>query len=221
MEINRKIDRKNSELSDLVPSLEVHGLCFSWPSHQLFWEYDFTVGVGITWLRGSNGVGKTTLLKLLAGAIDAQRGEVRLNQIDQVRDAHAWRLQTYLCSGETPNFSWLSVQDFFDLHLSLYPLASAQEINRHVYAFALLPILSQTIANLSLGQHKKIHLALALALPVKLLLIDEPFNALDAEAAQYLRTQFHDTERLRRQCILMTSHVIPDVPLVGEMVVGS
>jgi ABC-2 type transport system ATP-binding protein len=216
MEVNHKVSTSTS----LPLRLEGSGLCFAWPSRPLFWEYNFAVGAGITWLRGRNGAGKTTLLKLLAGALEAQRGEMTFNGIRQTQDGHTWRLQTFWCSSETPSFSWLSVQDFFDLHLSLYPLASAKELNRHVQAFGLLPMLSQTIATLSLGQHKKIHLALALALPVKLLLIDEPFNALDLEAAQYLRTQLHEEERLRCQCILMTSHVIPDVPLVGEMVVG-
>ncbi len=65
------------------------------------------------------------------------------------------------------------------------------------------------------------YLALALSLPVKLLLIDEPFNALDLDAVHYLRTQLSDSKRLDQQCILMTSHLDPDLPLVGEIYIGN
>jgi len=218
MEVNPSAPLPVPSTSQMI--LEVKDLCFAWPNRPLFWEYHFAVTAGVTWLRGRNGAGKTTLLKLLAGAHEAQRGEMIFNGIRQRQDGHAWRLQTFWCSSETPTFNWLSVQEFFDLHLSLYPLADAGELNRHMAALGLLPTLKQTIATLSLGQHKKIHLALALALPIRLLLIDEPFNALDVEAAKYLREQLVDPARLQHQCILMTSHVIPDVPLVGEIVVG-
>ena len=56
-------------------------------------------------------------------------------------------------------------------------------------------------------------LSLALALPVRLLLIDEPFNGLDADAVAYLRQQLSAPERLARQCVLLTSHLDPALPL--------
>jgi ABC-2 type transport system ATP-binding protein len=186
----------------------------------MFWKYSFTVGAGITWLRGRNGAGKTTLLKLLGGALDAQKGHIFLNQCEIRQHPLGYRLQSFWCSSETPEFSWLTLQEFLDLHVSLYPATDETALNAQLQAFGLLPMLDSTINTLSLGQHKKMHLSLALALPVVLLLIDEPFNALDVEAVAYLREQLHDPARRARQCIVMTSHVPPDVPLVGEMVVG-
>ena len=60
-------------------------------------------------------------------------------------------------------------------------------------------------------------MALALALPVRLLLIDEPFNGLDASAMAYLRQRLSDPSRLARQCIVLTSHLAPDVPLAATV----
>ena len=80
-------------------------------------------------------------------------------------------------------------------------------------AFGLMPTLRQSLATLSLGQHKKVQLALALSLPVRLLLIDEPFNGLDAGALDYLRRQLSDPARLERACIVLTSHLDPLVPV--------
>ena len=54
---------------------------------------------------------------------------------------------------------------------------------------------------------------MALALPVRLLLIDEPFNGLDVEAVGYLRQQLSAPQRLTRQCIVLTSHLDPALPL--------
>lgn len=201
------------------PQLRVEKLCFEYPKRTLFWDFSFTLGPGITWLRGKNGAGKTTLLKLLAGGLDALKGEIVLNDINLQQQGLAYRQQIFWCSSDTPDFSWLTLQEFLDFHLSLYPGAQAAELNRHLQALGLLPVLSTTINALSLGQHKKMYLVLALALPVSLLLIDEPFNALDVESSAYLRAELHAPQRLARQVIVLTSHLVPDVPLVGEMVV--
>jgi ABC-2 type transport system ATP-binding protein len=73
--------------------------------------------------------------------------------------------------------------------------------------------LPQAVTTLSLGQHKKLQLALALALPVLLLLIDEPFNGLDAAAMRYLRGQLTEHAQAGTTCIVLTSYLDPDVPL--------
>jgi len=57
-------------------------------------------------------------------------------------------------------------------------------------------------------------LCLALTLPVQLLLIDEPFNALDLEAIEYLRQQLQERAKLAQQCILITSHADPALDLM-------
>ena len=109
--------------------------------------------------------------------------------------------------------SRLMVREILDLHLSLYPATDAALLNAELRAFHLLPTLDQPVTTLSLGQHKKMQLALALALPVRLLLIDEPFNGLDVDAVAYLRAQLSAPERLARQCIVLTSHLDPALPL--------
>ena len=100
------------------------------------------------------------------------------------------------------------------MHIALYAGADPERLNTELQAFHLLPTLDQPVTTLSLGQHKKMQLSLALSLPVGLLLIDEPFNGLDADAVAYLRQQLEAPERLARQCILLTSHVEPALPLV-------
>jgi ABC-2 type transport system ATP-binding protein len=109
------------------------------------------------------------------------------------------------------------VQEFLDLHMALYRSADAQRLNAQLAEFGMLSTLAQAVSTLSLGQHKKLQLALALTLPVRLLLIDEPFNGLDAPALTYLRAQLNVLAALNTVCIVLTSHLEPQVTLVRTL----
>ncbi len=193
--------------------LRIEQLSFEYASHPLFRQFSLTLGNGITWLRGENGAGKTTLMKLAGGALTPHGGQIWLNEIELQAQPLAYRLQCYYCGGDTPSLPWLTVREVLDMHVSLYTGADAGLLNKELAAFHLLPVLDQPVTTLSLGQHKKMQLSLALSLPVGLLLIDEPFNGLDVDAVAYLRQQLAAAERLARQCILLTSHLEPQLPL--------
>ena len=198
---------------ELTAVLTICELNFNHPGRALFRNFDLRLGTGVTWLRGENGAGKTTLLKLAGGALDAHGGSIGLDGIDIREQPLAYRLQAFYCGGDLPQLPWLTVRELFDLHLSLYPATDAGLLDAQVQALHLRGALEQALTTLSLGQHKKVQLALALALPVRLLLIDEPFNGLDADAVAYLRRQLAEPARLARQCIVLTSHLEPELPL--------
>ncbi len=202
---------------ELKTVLHIDALDFQFETRALFTQFTLRLGAGITWLRGSNGAGKTTLLKLAGGALLPLAGSIRLDGLDSAKAALAFRLQSFYCGGDLPQLPWLTVREFLDLHAALYPALDPAALTRQLDAFLLLPTLAQGINTLSLGQHKKMQLALALALPVRLLLIDEPFNGLDTAALAYLRGELADPARLARQCILLTSHVEPGVALAGTV----
>jgi ABC-2 type transport system ATP-binding protein len=202
---------------DLKPVLQIERLNFRFDERVMFAQFSVDLGTGITWLRGANGAGKTTLLKLLAGVLSPQSGAIRLDGADSRRAALAYRLSCFYCGADLPQLPWLTAQELLDLHLALYPAADAAALNDQLTAFDLLPALRLSLTALSLGQHKKLQLALALALPVRLLLIDEPFNGLDAAAMLHLREQLSDPLRLANSCVVLTSHLEPRVPLVRTL----
>jgi len=202
---------------ELTPLLHIEALNFEYSHRALFRNFGLALGAGVTWLRGENGAGKTTLLKLVAGLLDPHGGSIRLAGSDLRSAPQTYRLQCHYCGGDTPQLPWLTVREILDLHLALYPGTDAAVLNSELAAFHLLEALEQPVTTLSLGQHKKMQLALALALPVTLLLIDEPFNGLDAAAAEYLRQQLAAPQRLARQCVLLTSHQMPDLPLAATV----
>ena len=195
------------------PALQVAGLSFRFDSRLIFSDYSLALEPGITWVRGPNGQGKTTLLRLMAGSLAPHAGTIALGAIDSAAAPLAYRLASFFCGGDLPELPWLTVQEFLDIHMALYPTAQAALVNAQLEAFGLREVLPQMLSTLSLGQHKKVQLALALALPVTLLLIDEPFNGLDAAAIDYLRAQLNVRASARDTCIVLTSHVEPQIAI--------
>jgi ABC-2 type transport system ATP-binding protein len=189
------------------PTVDIDGLGFHFTTRSVFLGLDLRLQPGLTWLRGQNGRGKTTLLKLLGGALTPASGGIRLDALDSRRDALAYRRHTYYCGGEAPALDWLSVAEWLDLHLTLYPGADPVLLDAQLDAFRITDIAAQPITGLSLGQYKKLQLALALCLPLRLLLIDEPFNGLDTHAIEALEMRLAERAARCDTCIVLTSHL--------------
>ncbi len=126
----------------------------------------------------------------------------------------AWRRQTFWCLSDPPPTPWLTIAECLGFVSGTYPGAgaSAEALRAQVEALGLTKALATPLRDASLGQQRKTLLALALALPVKLLLLDEPFNALDAASAHHLAETLTARAALGEQVILLTSHVEPHVP---------
>ncbi|WP_075793739.1 ABC transporter ATP-binding protein [Massilia putida] len=191
----------------LNPSVDVENLGFHFATRSVFLGLNLQLGPGLTWLRGRNGRGKTTLLKLLGGALAPSRGHIRLDGLDSAKDALAYRRLSFYCGGEAPALDWLTAREWLELHLALYADADRDALGRHLDAFQIADIGSQPVAGLSLGQYKKLQLALALALPARLLLVDEPFNGLDVQAVDVLEAALARRAGAGTSCIVLTSHL--------------
>jgi ABC-2 type transport system ATP-binding protein len=202
---------------DLTPCLRVDKLGFRFDTHFVFGDFCATLGPGITWLRGSNGKGKTTLLRLMAGALAPHTGRITFDGTDCAAAPLQYRLASFFCGGDVPELPWLTVQEFLDIHIDLYPGAQPAQVNAQLAAFGIGDVLAQRLSTLSLGQHKKVQLALALSLPVRLLLVDEPFNGLDAAAIDYLRAELALRAQARDSCIVLTSHLNPQLPQLATL----
>ncbi len=211
---------------DPARMLRIHDLVFGYGQRHLFNGFSAKAGPGITWVQGANGSGKSTLLRLLAGALAPQHGGFELDGVRvaaatgwQARVAEApmaWRRQTFWCASEPPPTPWLTVAECLGFVAGLYPAGGAGHdaaLRTQVAALGLEKALDTPLRDASQGQQRKTLLALALALPVKLLLLDEPLNALDADSAAYLAATLASRAAQGRQVILLTSHVAPQVPV--------
>jgi ABC-2 type transport system ATP-binding protein/heme exporter protein A len=196
---------------ELNHGVEIGSLNFHFRTHSVFLGLNLRFEPGLTWLRGSNGRGKTTLLRLLGGQLVPASGTIRLGEIEAQRDALAWRRHSVYCGGEAPALEWLTVDEWLELHLALYIGADRGALRACLAAFRVDGVLAQPVTGLSLGQYKKLQLALALALPGRLLLLDEPFNGLDTQAVALLEQELARREAARESCIVLTSHLAPRI----------
>jgi sulfate transport system ATP-binding protein len=152
-------------------------------------------------LLGPSGCGKTTLLRIIAGLEKADSGEVFLEGVD-ASDLHVREREVGFVFQHYALFRHMTVFDnvAFGLrvkHRDLRP--SEAEIHRKVKDLLELVQLDWLAdrypAQLSGGQRQRIALARALAVEPRVLLLDEPFGALDAKVRKELRRwlrQLHD-----------------------------
>lgn len=200
--------------------LKVKDLTYGYESGLVFDNLSENFGTGVTWVQGHNGAGKSTLLKLVGGALRPSSGEVCLGELNVVSDALAYRQNTFLYAADLPQFSWMTARELVEFYLSLYSKTEPSEVECHLKAFKALELLEQPLSALSMGQQRKVMLSIALAVSCPLLLLDEPFNALDQAAIDYLRMCLSTPERLSRQIILLTSHMEPGVPAQRSLTLG-
>lgn len=144
-------------------------------------------------LLGPSGCGKTTLLRIIAGLESADRGQVILEGHDAT-DVHVRERQVGFVFQHYALFRHMTVFDNIAFGLRVRPRAtrpSEAEIKKRVTRLLDLVQLGfladRYPAQLSGGQRQRIALARALAVEPRVLLLDEPFGALDAKVRKELR----------------------------------
>ena len=206
-------------------SLNIDQLVFAYGQRWLFEGWSARAGAGVTWVQGANGSGKSTLLRLLAGALAPRHGSFELAGCRYAAGDRgaplAWRQQTFWCLSDPPPTPWLTIAECLGFVSGTYPGVHAERVREQVAALGLTDALPTPLRDASLGQQRKTLLALALALPVRLLLLDEPFNALDTASARHLADTLTARAERAEQVILLTSHVEPHVPVRDRWLLGA
>ncbi|HCZ8523863.1 TPA: taurine ABC transporter ATP-binding subunit [Klebsiella pneumoniae] len=170
---------------------------------------------------GPSGCGKTTLLNLIAGFVPYQHGSITLEG-QQVTGPGAERGGVFQNEGLLP---WRNVQDNVALGLQLAGVDKAQR--RQAAAQMLKKVglegaEKRFIWQLSGGQRQRVGIARALAANPQLLLLDEPFGALDAFTREQMQTLllklWHETGK---QVLLITHDIEEAIFMATELVLLS
>lgn len=168
-------------------------------------------------LVGRSGCGKTTLLKLAAGLLRPQSGRILLRDGELVAPGP----QVGFMFQAPVLLDWHRVIDNVLLPVSLQRRPDAQDIAR---AQSLLHMLGLSAhaphhpRQLSGGQQSRVALARALILDPALLLLDEPFAALDAITRADLQDDLLKMCRLRGTTVLFVTHDITEAVYVGDRI---
>jgi sulfate transport system ATP-binding protein len=175
-------------------SIEVRGISRNFGRFAALRDVDLEVREGeLVALLGPSGSGKTTLLRIIAGLDFADRGVVLLDGQDATRRSARERRVGFVFQ-HYALFRHMSVRDNVAFGLQVRPRASRlpkAEIGERVHRLLSLVQLDGFAARmpsqLSGGQRQRVALARALAVEPRVLLLDEPFGALDARVRRELR----------------------------------
>jgi ribosome-dependent ATPase len=171
----------------------------------------FTIEKGeIFGFVGSNGCGKTTTMKMLAGLLPPSEGEARLfgRPIDAAADIGARRRVGYM-SQSFSLYTELTVRQNLDLHARLFRLPrrrAASRIAELVPDFGLADHLDQRALDLPLGIRQRLSLAVAIVHEPELLILDEPTSGVDPLARDRFWELLADLSRNRGVTIFVSTH---------------
>jgi sulfate transport system ATP-binding protein len=175
-------------------SIEIHNVSKRFNSYNALTDVNLTVPSGeLVALLGPSGSGKTTLLRIIAGLESPDEGSIRFDGEDAT--AHGVReRQVGFVFQHYALFRHMTVFDNVAFGLTVKPKKkrlTKSEISDRVHGLLKLVQLEQLAkrfpAQLSGGQRQRVALARALAVEPKVLLLDEPFGALDAKVRLELR----------------------------------
>jgi heme exporter protein A len=188
--------------------LQTVGLACDRGERRLFEGLELQLQPGsVTWLRGRNGRGKTSLLRLLAGLSTPAAGEVRI-QGRPIRQAGAdWRRHWAYVAHQNALKDDLSATESLAFLARLHGLqAGEQALQQALRRMGIANRQYAPVRTLSQGQRRRVALArLALSGDAPLWLLDEPFDALDVDGIVALNGLIAE-HAARGGCVLLTSH---------------
>ncbi|MFB9235287.1 ABC transporter ATP-binding protein [Plantactinospora siamensis] len=167
-------------------------------------------------LVGASGCGKSTLLNLVAGLDAPTAGRIRVTGEERPRTSPGLMFQ------EPALFPWLTVEANVDLPLKLRGLPRAERRDRvaellrtvHLGGFA-----RHRPHELSGGMRQRVALARTLALDTPVLLMDEPFGALDAMTRDLLHDELERIWSERRLTVLFVTHNVREAARLADRIV--
>ncbi len=206
--------------------LEIENLCKSYPTADggefvVLKGIDLTIGEDeFISVIGHSGCGKSTVLKIVAGLEKATSGSVRLEG-REIRKPGSDRMMVFQHYGLLP---WLTVRENIRLAVDevLKNATRAEKIsivNEHLAMVNLNAAADKYPDEISGGMKQRVGIARALAIRPKMLLMDEPFGALDALTKSKLQRQVLDIWESHKQAVMMITHDVDEAIYMSDKIV--
>ncbi|MDP4144013.1 MAG: ABC transporter ATP-binding protein [Bacillota bacterium] len=181
-------------------------------------DINFNVSEGeFVSIVGPSGCGKSTLLNIIAGLIKPSRGSVVINneQIISFSNKMGYMFQ------KDHLFEWLTVKDNITLGLKIghkLDKNSEKEIDDLLIKYNLIDFKDYFPNELSGGMRQRAALIRTLALKPEVLLLDEPFSALDYQTRLYVGNEIHQIIKEESKTAIMVTHDIAEAVAMSDRV---
>lgn len=158
---------------------------------------------------GPNGAGKSTTIKMLLNFIFPTSGEAFILGMDCVKDSVAIKKQVGYVSSDVRYYQEMTSLDIFEYTADFHGIENSQKLINHYLSYFEIEG-SKKIADLSLGNKKKVAIVTALLQNPKLLILDEPTNGLDPMIQHRLFEVLEEKSR-EGMTIFLSSHDLHEI----------
>jgi ABC-2 type transport system ATP-binding protein len=202
------------------PVLSVRGLSRRYGDRVALEGLDMSVGRGeVVGLVGPNGAGKTTTLRCVVGLLEPDAGSISIDGHDLRTDLAAAKRASGYVPDEPEFFSYLTVGEHLLLAARLYAVADGrQRAEALLTHFDLGDRWDAYPDELSRGMRRKLALVASLLPEPALVVLDEPFTALDPPAIRDLRAAI-ETQAAGGVGFLLSSHLLALVERIATRIV--
>jgi nitrate/nitrite transport system ATP-binding protein len=202
--------------------LKIEGLSKAYVADKpVFADVSFKISKGeFVCIIGHSGCGKTTVLNVLAGLDTATSGNVFMDN----REISGPSLERGVVFQSHALMPWLTVRKNIAFAVvSRWPEWSAAQVNVHVEKFVamvgLSPAIDKKPSQLSGGMKQRVGIARAFAIQPKMLLLDEPFGALDALTRGTIQDELMTIVRDTQQTVFMITHDVDEAILLADRII--
>jgi len=194
----------------MTPALSIRGLCKSFDRPAVN-HLDLTVRAGEFYsLLGPNGAGKTTTLRMVAGLLPPDDGDILVCGIDARRDPVAAKRIVAWVSDEPMIYDKLTPYEYLEFVAGLWSLESTvaeRQARELIDWLGLGAHAHERCEGFSKGMRQKVALAGALVHSPRVIILDEPLTGLDAGSARQVKRVLR--ERVANgDTVIMTTHIL-------------
>jgi ABC-type nitrate/sulfonate/bicarbonate transport system ATPase subunit len=201
---------------------KVSGLSVTRGGNQILSDLSFEIAPGeLVALVGSSGAGKSTLLQALAGLVEPSSGQIKIQGSGKIDTAIAFQDSVLL--------PWLSVQENVEFGFEFAAISEAvklpkaelrQKSSALLERFGIGDLATRKVSELSGGQAQRVGIARAAIVDPNLLLLDEPFSAVDAVTRKSLQRWIKSVvSELSLTAVLVTHDIEEAVSIASRVLV--
>lgn len=203
-----------------VPALAVSRLNKSF-DRPVVNDLDLTIRAGEFYaLLGPNGAGKTTILRMVAGLLQPDGGDISIFGIDARRDPVAAKRIVAWVSDEPMVYDRLTPLEYLEFVAGLWQVdarTAERKSNELIDWLGLRPHANQLCGGFSKGMLQKVALAGALVHDPRLIILDEPLTGLDAGSARQVKDVLLGLVR-SGVTVVMTTHILEVAERMAERI---
>lgn len=169
---------------------------------------------------GPNGAGKTTLIKLIMNGLKKEKGEIIfLGESIKQNDVNYRKYIGYMPETGTP-YEFLSAREYLEFLMGVYGIKRSKmnEKIKEVLSIFNLKDDKKHIQTYSKGMKQKVLFLGAIIHNPKLLILDEPFNAIEPQTAMLMKNVLHQLKK-GGSCIIFSSHILEIVEKLADKVI--